>query len=359
MTEVRIFEHAEILEDLIELYKIVFGRTMTRELWEWMYIKNPLNPPEAKIVAAVDNGQVIGARPLMFFELWIKGRKVKAAQPSSTMVHPEYRRQGIFTRMNQLAIEYLKENGYASVIYNFPGPMSKPGYLKQGWKLVAQIGSLIKILNAAPLFSYKLHNKLIGFPLGLVYTIFSRIKMKDSIENEYIKSRLYNSYNEEFNFVDSWADKTKICLVRSPEFLKWRFAEHPIYKYKYLFLYKNDEAIGFMVLNTKPRPYGLIGEIIDYAVRNDEYFGHLVSEGLKELFKLGCVYVSIWETGLTNYDDLLKNKLRFKSSRNFPLNRHFKDTSFVVRVIEDKLLEGIDLFDPQNWIITSAFHDSM
>ena len=42
--------------------------------------------------------------------MWLKGEKIKAAQLCDAMVYPGYWRKRILSRMNQFAIEYVKEN---------------------------------------------------------------------------------------------------------------------------------------------------------------------------------------------------------------------------------------------------------
>ena len=59
------------------------------------------------------------ARPLLRVNLRYGGCLVKAAVPCDTMVHPNYRRHGLFSRMNELAIETERAKGTA-LLFNFP-----------------------------------------------------------------------------------------------------------------------------------------------------------------------------------------------------------------------------------------------
>jgi GNAT superfamily N-acetyltransferase len=117
--EVKMVEHKKIVDELIQLYNFVFEKSCTRAFWEWLFLESPISALEPNIIIAVEGGKIIGARPLVLRELWIKDKKVKAAQPAGTMVHPDHRRKGVFSKMNELAIEYFKEKGFA-LFFQFP-----------------------------------------------------------------------------------------------------------------------------------------------------------------------------------------------------------------------------------------------
>ena len=81
---------------------------------------------------------------------------------------PEHQNKGIFNRMGQFAIQYLKENDYA-LSYGFPAPMSRSGFLKQGWRIVAETETIFRAVHPQKLISYKLRSKLLVS--GLYYQL--------------------------------------------------------------------------------------------------------------------------------------------------------------------------------------------
>jgi len=142
---------------------------MSPELWEWKYVHNPFAQRDPEVVVALDRGRVVGARPLLDAQLWINDRKVKAAQPCDTMVHPEYRRKALFSKMNEIANAHSKAEGCA-LFYNFPNLNSRPGYLKQGWRLIAIMEQIIKPRKAV---SYRLESTTYKVHFAVSRKIFS------------------------------------------------------------------------------------------------------------------------------------------------------------------------------------------
>jgi GNAT superfamily N-acetyltransferase len=229
VAEIRLLKHREKREELLDLFLASFGHNMSAELWDWKYLQNPLASADPEVIVAIDNGKIVGARPFLLAEMWLKDEKVKVAQPCDTMVHPEHRREGIFSRMNQFAIEYLKRDGYA-FFYNFPGPMSRPGYLKQDWKIVAVTETLYRFDNPQKVISYKLKNKFLGTSLGFFYDKLLNTRGKVSALSSSFQIEVFNHFPYELKQVDTLRDKSAIELARGESYLRWRFDQHPEHK---------------------------------------------------------------------------------------------------------------------------------
>lgn len=104
---------------------------------EWKYIKNPIIDDKPTVFGAFhkDTDKLIGIRPFLACNIVFNDKVFKAAQPGDTVVHPEFRGKGLFTKMNRVAIDELGKNGY-DLFFNFPNKNSQPGNLKMGWQKV-------------------------------------------------------------------------------------------------------------------------------------------------------------------------------------------------------------------------------
>jgi GNAT superfamily N-acetyltransferase len=94
--EIRSYEPAD-RDAVLDLYGTTFGPRS--EAWfEWRYVDNPFLP-EVPIVVAEHDGDVVGARPSLPFPLRVGDDTALAVLQVDPMVHPDHRRQGLFTRM--------------------------------------------------------------------------------------------------------------------------------------------------------------------------------------------------------------------------------------------------------------------
>lgn len=121
-------------EGVLQLDSLVWQRDRGVDWFEWKYRENPYVDRTPLFVVHNDD-QVVGARPFMAFEMRTNGRTALALQPSDTMVHPDHRRRGIFTRMTEHAIEYYQGTD-VEFFFNFPNEASLPGYEKLGWRRI-------------------------------------------------------------------------------------------------------------------------------------------------------------------------------------------------------------------------------
>lgn len=134
-------------EQFLALNSVVWDRDRGREWLRWKYSENPYVDHTPIFVAETD-GTIVGARPLMAFRIRDGERRHLALQPADTMVHPDHRRQGVFTRMNEHAIDRYKDADVA-FFFNFPNERARPGYRKLGWRTVGERPTYYRVQNPA------------------------------------------------------------------------------------------------------------------------------------------------------------------------------------------------------------------
>lgn len=121
----------------LSLYETVFDRERSGDWFRWKYEANPYVDHVPIVVAEADDG-IVGCRAFFAQELRIDDAVYPAFQPCDTMVHPTYQGQGIFSRMNEFAIEYYADRE-PTCCFNFPNEQSKPGNLTHGWQEIGTV----------------------------------------------------------------------------------------------------------------------------------------------------------------------------------------------------------------------------
>ncbi len=359
MVEIRTVEYSKAKGQLLDLFRASFGHTMSEEFWNWKYLQNPLTDPE--VIVALDNGRIVGARPFLLAEMWLGSERVIVAQHCDTMVHPEYQGRGIFKRMGEFAIRDLKEKGFA-LSYGFPGPMSRPGFLRQGWRTVAQTETLFRPLKSKKLISYKLGNKILGAGLGLLYDNFLDTRIQPVQICGSFQVKLFDRFAaDELKEVDSLRDASAIDLVRKERYLRWRFDSHPEHDYRHIVVKKDEKLVGYAVIRVNARPDGVVeGIIVDYLVRHADVdcFRVLIGKCLNELKESGCDIVTVWAFSVANLREQLLKHFGFKSLLKFPYSRFVNCGYLDALYIDEKLADKIDIYDARNWRVTYAYPDT-
>ncbi len=359
MVEIRLVKHLEEKEQLLDLFRVSFGQNMSPELWDWKYLKNPLAPAAPEVIVALDNDKIVGARPFLLTEMWLDNEKVRTAQHGDTMVHPEHRNKGIFSRMGQFAIQYLKDNDYA-LSYGFPGPMSRPGFLKQGWQIVVPTEIMFRAVHPQNLIANKLRSKFLGSGLGFFYDRLLNKTTETFQPSSSFQVEVFDQYTDELKEVDALRDESVIDLVRSESYLRWRFDWHPDHNYKYIVAKRDGKLWGYAVINIQEKANGLIyGMITDYLVKNRDIacFGILINRCLDELEKSECDIALIWAFSEPELREQLLKHFDFKSSLKFPYKKFIGYGYLDAILTNEQVAKRINIYDKDNWRVTYAYKD--
>ena len=141
--EVRLFEAGD-RDDYLALHRTVLGGGS--EAWfDWKYVDGPYTD-HVSIVVASDGDRVVGAKSGMGFEVALGDDRFLALQPGDTMVHPDHRRRGVYSRMT----EFMKA-AYAdapqALLFNYPNHATLPGSLKHGWHEVGAVTTRYRVAD--------------------------------------------------------------------------------------------------------------------------------------------------------------------------------------------------------------------
>ncbi len=362
MVEVRLVKHSQEKEQLLDLFRASFGHDMPAELWDWKYVQNPFAPADPEVIVALDKGRIVGARPFRLAQMWLGNKKVMAPHHCDTMVHPEHQGKGIFNQMGQFAMEYLKENGYA-LSYGFANAKSRPGFLKQGYRIVLQREAIFRAISPQRLISYRLGNKVLGGGLGFLYDKLLNIKPREASQpSPHFQMQVFDQFNEELKEIDTLRNESLIELVRSENYLRWLFDQCPNRQYRYFVARKDDILWGYTVVSAQEQNDGLVyGYIVDHLARDSDIacFQALVNRSLDELQRSGCDIVIIWAPGEPALREELMKRLGFKSLLAFPYNR-FSERRYLDAIrINEEVAAGVNVYDKGNWRVTYAYTDSI
>ncbi len=343
MIEIRTVKLADEVDQLIELYSQVFKSKSNVKSWEWKYVQHPLSSFMPEVVVALDGNKIVGARPFMLNELWLGNKKVIAAQHCDTMVHPDYRRQGIFNRMGAYAAGYLAEHGCA-LSYGFPVPMSRKGFISQGYRKIMDIEVMFRLVNPLEMIICRLRTRQTAYTAG-DYSV--------EISAMYIK---------ELDLLDSLRNPCFIDMVRSEPNLRWRFDSNPRNKYLYLVAKKEGRLKGYAVISRQRQKTGIAaglaaGIIIDYLVKdnNAECFSALISAAMQEFSRSACQVVKTWTCGDPELRQTLIQRFGFKSSGMPPYNRYISGVYMDALAVDKSIAGELDIYDSSNWRVTYAF----
>jgi len=117
------------------------------EWFDWKFLDNPYLP-ETPIVVTEHDGDIVGARPNLAFQMRAGDTYHTALQSCDTMVREDHRRKGLFSRMSERLFDDYAD-GEPTFTFNNPNPMTTSGLEKLGCDIAGEHTTYYRIQNPA------------------------------------------------------------------------------------------------------------------------------------------------------------------------------------------------------------------
>ena len=217
---------------ILDLFEKVFKKKLNLDYWKWRFIENPF---ENGIIKLLFNGkELIGHYAVLPTRMEIQNKLVKCVFSMTTMTHPNYMGQGIFTYLAKETYKECKQKGF-KFVYGFPNEHSYYGFIKKlDWKDLGKVSFLCKNIEKENITE-----------IGDVYKL-----KKFNIDVNLLWEKVKNNY--------------QVIVPRIETFLNWRFVKNPDVDYiKYAIKNHENELLGYIVLKIYIKQNEVKGHIVD------------------------------------------------------------------------------------------------
>jgi len=116
----------EIFKKFKLIFLDTFNQDYKKDVFNWKYSNQTTSD---SIIQEI----LLEKKPIGYRGLWKIKNYPNAYQCIDTCIHPDYQGKGIFSLSNQHLIKKIGS------FYNYPNQISKPGYLKSGWKEISKM----------------------------------------------------------------------------------------------------------------------------------------------------------------------------------------------------------------------------
>ena len=277
---------------IIALAETVFGRdtalVLDRE-WTWRWREDPRLPAIGYNGLVADSkGRIVGSTALQPAGLWIDGRYLGGWWQVNTMVHPDFRRRGIASLLNN---QMPKDEVILGKDISAPMLVVLE---KCGFQVVDTGGYWCKALNYAPRLS-RLAGRFAGSILGGIANL--TLKRLPAVSPKITPHN--GDFDRQFNAL--WADVQKryfAITCRDAQTLTWRYRRRPGINYTVLTFKEGDYLRGYAVCCTYRRRGCLRGRIVDLltGVEDDEARRGLLAGAISTLQEIGVDRVDCFFT---------------------------------------------------------------
>lgn len=199
--DIRSYQIQEI-QEIVNLFVLVWDQEMNKVSAKTYWAFSNLSSSKVLLMRG-DKNQLLSVRGGIEWPLKIDNEYIKTYQLHGTCVHPDFRRRGIFSKINKKFVHEATNENY-QLIFNVSVKNSRLGYEKLGWKYLKGFRRLTKVNKPIKLFKSEILKLNVNQSIKVLDN-FKRI----SIPEEFFKAR-------ENHFVNL------IHTAYTPEFFSWR-----------------------------------------------------------------------------------------------------------------------------------------
>jgi len=291
------------LFDFLRLAYLDRWQSKFPERWEWEFEHNPfLRGNDLPIWVAVDGDRVVGQSCALVEPLVVHGKEYRVGWGVDFFVLPEYRGQGLGTRLQQA-------NNAGNDIFMSLSMAASAAHIK------SNIG--LQPLPPVPVFTKIIHHE----PESVLQTLAKRTKLPEILLRgaglHHLGAGLLTARDarrdrgriilpaggvelipvQQFGpeVDDLWArvsGKFSALVRRDSEYLNWKFARQPHAEHQRVIAQRNGQACGFVIFRQTRPPERNAGLILDmFADPKDDIIRVLLAYATHQLRERKVMYV--------------------------------------------------------------------
>ena len=294
-----------------------FPGATPRVFYSWKYFANPLGHAIVAIATSKDSVvSVVAASPK---RIWLEGKIVLAYELGDFLTRDDYRKQGLFSRLIELACQEAVNRG-AHLVYVRPNDVAFPILTSKLSFIEAQRMDARRYIAPSEILSRKTRISPSLVRRTGIDVLFKTLCVPRSGKN--VRVIAAERFGDEADQL--WAKASRdytFAVVRDKNYLNWRFVDCPT-PYKIWRAMRNGDTAGFLVASVNRQ--NTVGAIVDVFTENNDTDAAraLLATSMADLLDRGVGAVSTWTlrgTADSAPHRLLRRTFPFRRSRHLHL----------------------------------------
>jgi GNAT superfamily N-acetyltransferase len=327
------------------------------DYFDWLCEGNPAGPAILSVTTEPADGQVVGFIWYIPVRWQYFGESVPAFLGANALVHPDYRRRGIYSRMQQMAVAECIQRG-ARLLYAFGRPASINGVKAMGFEAV-DMPLLARPFDIDRLSQARGFDGAIAVGLRAGWQFAGSTLFRPRTVRSTAAVQRETGFDESFDhFWGRVADKYSSLAVRDRAFLSWRFGAVPHRQYEVWTTRMGSELLGYAVLRCDEIlgvQSGLIMDLLVEPTQRGEKAGLSLLAAVTERFReQGMWMATALMLGHTQEYRLLRQ------AGYVPVQRWLASRSYSLAVgkCSTDSLSPFQVTEIRSWFVTLTNHDA-
>lgn len=347
---------------IVDLYQSILDENLTTNWFDWKYRDIPYAEDIPIFVASTEDS-VVGAAGFLPLDMHTGRETVRVVQPCDAAVHPDHRKQGLYTDILGAGLAHSTATG-AAFAFDFPNPLSRATFEKHGWRPVGTRESFVRIQRPSALLDSSLAKPL-DVPLrvfasiltGLRLGAFSLRRTVSEAPVDVVRvpdvspTMLAELYRKQI--------PNRLHAKRDERFYGWRF-RNPLGEYTSYLAYRHGTPVAAIVTGRKEVDGASVTYLMDILPFGDPQDHADVLAAI-----LGVVTRDHRDADMIMAPGLLEEGVLerggFLSDHQFPLSLVSESTIHGVKplaIAPSWEIDGHALLDPEAWRMSFAEYDT-
>jgi hypothetical protein len=313
-------------KQIVKLLKLSFDRwpfvdldNKSRKYWEWKY--HDTLSDLVSIRLAWDENILLGCDHFYFNHVKVGDKTVLCGIGTDTAVHPDHRKKGIYSKMDELRDRELtrtlsSEYPINIVYWITTNPIFIESAIRRGHPTFPyQIMNMVRVKNVRKYLhetnSDKIFLKEVGLNALIKFQTLKNSVFRDNYIDELTRLREIDSFDERINaFYKEIEPFYSFIVKRDQEYLNYRYCDPRAGRFKVKIVENDDEILGFIVTKTR-KDRGLEnGFIVDLLTKPGriDVADTLLSDSLIQFDANGINVVKSWVLKDHPFDRLFHRK---------------------------------------------------
>lgn len=333
-----------------ELSVISFGEgtNCKKEMYEWLFDKNPYNKSGNMMYLLKEGDKVIGCDGLIPNELYVNGKTLLTAHSVKSMTHPDYKKQGIFRKMTENSCDRGRLDG-VDVVIGLANDQSYPAYQRFGWPTLFEKEVYVKPILITNILKRRIKVGILAQAANSVYSAYMKYKLSSQTDKD-INFEILNHVPEYIQECwDKYKDKYNVLLARDYKYLNYRYNQRPDVNYVTVLMRYKSEIAGFAILHNSFANGSKMTSSVEFFTdpTNESFIKALANGVSRYCYENGLEYVVIGTGLYGSYKKVLLEN-GFMITRKPP-----KNNMMIANVLSDRLtMDEID--GHEKWHITQG-----
>jgi len=224
---------------ILSLFSQCFGREMKANFWEWRFLNNPVC--QCLIYLAWDNETLASHYAVSPVVVSIEDEDYLTNLSMTTMTHPKYRGLKLFPKLAEEIYNQMKEFNHL-MVWGFPNNKSHRTFIRDlAWKDIYEIPTM-------------------------------QLDLVQNNKKYFVNIVTDNQFD--LDYVDRFHSPQLMHVKKDKQYLRWRYAEHPVNQYTNIVIAEDRKVSSFCVV----KKYLNSLDIVDFQSLDEQEGKNLLTQ---------------------------------------------------------------------------------